>query len=127
MRLKALVWIIRPGPQVLLLKRPQRRGGGEHPVTGKAERGETAAECAEREAFEETELRGKLFDLKFAHRYDSPKKQFEEHAFALIVPRSAEPVLSTEHEGARWVSPKEALATLDYAAHRESLKLALEI
>jgi 8-oxo-dGTP pyrophosphatase MutT (NUDIX family) len=126
-RLKALVWIIRPGPQVLLLKRPERRGGGEHPVTGKAEQGETAAACAEREAFEETELRGKLIDLNFSHRYAGPKKQFEEHAFVLVVPRASEPVLSTEHEGARWVSPKEALASLEHAAHREALQLALEI
>ena len=44
MRVKALVWILRPGlngPQVLLLERPERRAGGEHPVTGKAEPGES--------------------------------------------------------------------------------------
>jgi 8-oxo-dGTP pyrophosphatase MutT (NUDIX family) len=126
MRTKALVWILRPGPQVLLLRRPERRGGGEHPVTGKAEKGETPAECAEREAFEETELRGRLVDLKFRHRYEGKSKRYEEHAFALIVPQAAEPVLSSEHDGARWVSPKEAFAALAWPAHREALQLALD-
>ena len=66
-RLKALVWILRPGPsgpQVLLLERPERRGGGEHPVTGKADAGESAAACAQREALEETGLNGALVDLR---------------------------------------------------------------
>src|SRR6185503_13168963 len=48
-RTKALVWIVRSGaggPEVLLLERPDRRGGGEHPVTGKADARESAAACA---------------------------------------------------------------------------------
>ena len=36
-RRKALVWIVRPGPEVLILERPGKRGGGHHPVTGKAD------------------------------------------------------------------------------------------
>jgi 8-oxo-dGTP pyrophosphatase MutT (NUDIX family) len=126
MRTKALVWILRPGPEVLLLRRPQRRGGGEHPVTGKAEKGETPVACAVREAFEETALRGRLVDLDFSHRFSGKTREFEEHAFALHVPQASEPSLSSEHEAARWVSPQEALAKVTYSAHREALKLALQ-
>jgi ADP-ribose pyrophosphatase YjhB (NUDIX family) len=105
-RLKALVWIVRPsqgGPEVLLLQRPARRGAGEHPVTGKADPGESAIDCAAREASEETGLTG---DLR--------------------VPRDAEPRLSDEHVAARWVTPKEARAVLGWEAHREALDLALD-
>jgi 8-oxo-dGTP pyrophosphatase MutT (NUDIX family) len=128
-RLKALVWIVRPsqgGPEVLLLQRPARRGAGEHPVTGKADPGESAIDCAAREASEETGLTGDLVELGHAHRYDRRKDSFEEHSFLLRVPRDAEPRLSDEHVAARWVTPKEARAVLGWEAHREALDLALD-
>src|ERR1700737_5317586 len=102
MRLKALVWIIRPGPngtQVLLLERPERRAGGDPPVTGKADPGESPASAAGREAFEETGLRGELVDLGYAHRYRGRRGEFEEHAFLLRVSPDAPPVLSDDPRG----------------------------
>lgn len=129
MRLKALVWIVRPGssgaPEVLLLERPGRRGGGEHPVTGKAHAGEQPLACAEREAREETGLRGELVELGLVHRYWGPKTQFEEHAFLMRVPSSAEPALSSEHVASRWASPDEARAALHWKAHKEALDAAI--
>ncbi len=125
-RLKALVWIVRPGPEVLLLTRPERRGGGEHPVTGKAHDGEKPLACAEREAFEETGLRGELFALNLVHRYRAKKGDFEEHAFAMKVARKSEPTLSSEHVSFRWASPAEALAALHWKAHRDALEAALK-
>ena len=129
MRLKALVWILRPGrpgPQVLLLERPDRRGGGEHPVTGKADPGESAAACASREALEETGLRGDLVDLKLAHRYRGRKGDFEEHAFLLRVPAGAAPTLSDEHVRNRWASRAEARAAVEWDVHKQALDLAFE-
>lgn len=129
MRLKALVWILRPGssgrPEVLLLARPRKRGGGEHPVTGKAEPGETPLACAEREAHEETGLRGDLAALGIVHRYRAARGAFEEHAFLLRVARRAEPGLSSEHVAFRWAAPDEARAALHWKAHRETLDAAL--
>jgi 8-oxo-dGTP pyrophosphatase MutT (NUDIX family) len=128
-RLKALVWIMRPGdggrPEVLLLERPGRRGGGEHPVTGKADRGEKPLDCAAREAQEETGLRGDLTELKVVHRYRGAKGVFEEHAFLLRVSRRAEPVISSEHVAFRWASPDGARAALHWKAHHETLDAAL--
>ena len=129
MRLKALVWILRPGrssPEVLLLERPERRGSGEHPVTGKADPGETPAACASREAEEETGLRGELVDLGFAHRYRGRKGEFEEHAFLLRAPAGAAPSLSDEHVRSRWASPDQARAAVAWDAHRRALELALK-
>lgn len=128
-RLKALVWIVRPGPsgpQVLLLERPPGRGGGEHPVTGKADRGEGAAACAAREALEETGLRGELVELRYVHGYRGKKGAFEEHAFLLRVPAGATPSTSAEHVGFRWASAQEAASAVHWRAHARALELALE-
>ena len=129
MRLKALVWILRPAaggrPEVLLLERPKRRGGGEHPVTGKANPGEGPLACAEREAHEETGLRGDLVDLKLTHRYRGNKGTFEEHAFLLRAPKKAEPELSSEHVSFRWATPDEAQAAVHWKAHRDALSAAI--
>jgi 8-oxo-dGTP pyrophosphatase MutT (NUDIX family) len=128
-RLKALVWIVRPGaggrPEVLLLERPERRGGGEHPVTGKADSRERPAACAEREAHEETGLRGELVELGIVHRYRGAKGDFEEHAFLLRVEKHAEPVLSSEHVAFRWATPEQARAAVHWKAHRDALDAVL--
>ena len=128
MRLKALVWILRPGPSepsILLLERPPHRAGGEHPVTGKANAGESAQECAVREALEETGLRGEIVDLGFAHRYRGKKGEFEERAFLLRAPADAHPKLSDEHVGYRWASPAQARAAVRWKAHAKALDLAI--
>ena len=120
-----MVWIVRPGPEVLLLRRTPRRGSAEHPVTGKADENETPAGCAAREAFEETGLRGDLVDLNFNHRYRDQRRELEEHAFLLRVAQGSEPSLSEEHVSARWASPAQVRAVLEWEAHREAFDLAL--
>jgi dATP pyrophosphohydrolase len=128
LRSKALVWILRQGagaPEVLLLQRPQRRGGGFHPVTGKAEEGEPIAEAASREAREETRLTGQLVDLGYEHQYVSATgKRFREHAFLLRVD-GGEVGISDEHDAFEWVPPDRARAAVSWPAHREALELAL--
>jgi 8-oxo-dGTP pyrophosphatase MutT (NUDIX family) len=128
LRSKALVWVVRQGaggPEVLLLQRPPRRGGGFHPVTGKAEEGEPIAEAAAREAKEETGLTGELIDLDFEHEFVSANgKRFREHAFLLRV-SGGSVAISDEHDGFAWVFPDRARAAVTWPAHRESLERAL--
>jgi 8-oxo-dGTP pyrophosphatase MutT (NUDIX family) len=128
LRSKALVWIVRQGtagPEVLLLQRPPRRGGGFHPVTGKADEGEPIADAAAREAREETKLTGELVDLGYEHQYVSATgKRFREHAFLLSV-AEGDVQISDEHEGFEWVAPDRARAAVSWPAHREALELAL--
>jgi len=127
--LKALVWVLRPGKggaEVLLLQRPARRGGGLHPVTGKAEEGEAPPAAAAREALEETGLDGALRDLAFVHEFTTHKGRLaEEHAFMLIAPPRAEVTISDEHDGFVWVDASAARAAVSWQAHRDSLELAL--
>ena len=127
-RVKALVWIVRPGPEVLLLERPQRRGGGFHPVTGKSEAGEPVSESARREALEETGLAGRLLDLGYHHSFADPRsgRPCEEHAFLLSVAAGSEPTLSSEHVAARWTRPEDAATSVRWPAHREALDRAIE-
>ena len=140
-RHKALVWIVRPAarsplregpdaPEVLLLERPETRGGGLHPVTGKANRGERPEAAAEREVREETGFAGELRDLGFHHEFVAARPgkketRWVEHAWLLSVPAGSAPQLSDEHVAARWVPAPDAAAVLEWAAHRETLALAL--
>jgi 8-oxo-dGTP pyrophosphatase MutT (NUDIX family) len=128
LRSKALVWVLRQGaagPEVLLLQRPPRRGGGFHPVTGKAEEGEAIAQAAAREANEETGLSGNLVDLGFEHEFVSATgKRFREHAFLLRV-SGGSVAISDEHDGFTWVLPDQARAAVTWPAHREALERAL--
>jgi 8-oxo-dGTP pyrophosphatase MutT (NUDIX family) len=124
-----MVWVFRPGgdgrAEVLLLQRPIARGGGFHPVTGKAEAGESALEAAAREALEETGLAGPLADLRFQHEFARSGRRFVEHAFLLQAAPGAAVTLSREHVAAEWVEPAEAVLRLRWTAHKASLALAL--
>jgi 8-oxo-dGTP pyrophosphatase MutT (NUDIX family) len=128
--LKALVWVIRNGhrgPEVLLLRRNGRRGGGLHPVTGKAEPGEPIAAAAAREVLEETGIAGHVVDLGFRHQFRTPRgKVAEEHAFLLEAPAGADVRISDEHVAYEWAGPEEARRALAWDAHRKALELALE-
>jgi 8-oxo-dGTP pyrophosphatase MutT (NUDIX family) len=131
LRVKSLVWIVRPSgdgaaaAQVLLLERPGDRGGGLHPVTGNAERGEPPFDAAQREALEETGLRGELVDLHFRHEFEGRRARFVEHAFLLAVAEGAEVTLSDEHVHALWTDRATAQARLAWEAHRAALLLAM--
>ena len=127
--LKALVWVLRPskgGAEVLLLQRPARRGGGLHPVTGKAEEGEEPLAAASREVLEETGLEGALRDLRFVHEFTTHKgRQAEEHAFLLLASPRAQVKISDEHDGFVWMDTAGAREAVSWQAHRDSLELAL--
>jgi lipoyl(octanoyl) transferase len=128
--LKALVWVLRPGKggaEVLLLQRPPRRGGGLHPVTGKAEDVEEALAAAAREALEETGLEGALTELGFVHEFTTHKGRLaEEHAFLLLAEPRAQVRISDEHDGFVWLDAEAARGAVSWQAHRDSLELALE-
>ena len=131
------VYIVRPatpdavdGIELLMLQRPEghRFAGAWQTVGGHIEekQGETAWQAAIRETNEETGL-----EVERWFRIDRPESFYNPEndtiyfvpAFAALVTRDAEPVLSEEHQAWKWQSPNEAAHAVDWAAMRDSILL----
>ena len=131
------VYIVRPagpdpadGIELLMLQRPEghRFAGAWQTVGGHIEekQDETAWQAAIRETDEETCL-----EVQRWFRIDRPESFYNPEndtiyfvpAFAALVARDAEPVLSEEHQAWKWQSPKEAAHAVDWAAMRDSILL----
>ena len=131
------VYIVRPagpdaadGIELLMLQRPEghRFAGAWQTVGGHIEeqQGETAWQAAIRETNEETGL-----EVERWFRIDRPESFYNPEndtiyfvpAFAALVARDAEPVLSEEHQAWKWQLPNEAAHAVDWAAMRDSILL----
>ena len=115
-----------PPLEILLFRRPPARGRFWVPVSGKVEptdRDFPSALCRELE--EETGLRyrtGDLLDLEWQVPFRADNGEtWRLHAFAVQVPRSFEPRLSSEHEGAEWVTAEEAARRLHFEDNRAAI------
>ncbi len=81
-----------------------------------------------RELHEETGFDGsiieELFDLDQVNQFHEPSVDaiLTAAIFAVRVPADREPVLSHEHDAARWVSPADALELAVWPAYRESIR-----
>ncbi|MCY4617457.1 MAG: NUDIX domain-containing protein [Chloroflexi bacterium] len=134
------VYIVRPagpdpadGIELLMLQRPEghRFAGAWQTVGGHIEekQGETAWQAAIRETNEETCL-----EVERWFRIDRPESFYNPEndtiyfvpAFAALVARDAEPVLSEEHQAWKWQTPNEAAHAVDWAAMRDSILLVGE-
>ena len=115
--------------QVLLVRRRPERGGFWQILTGRIEPGETPAEAAAREAWEETGAPLDVEPLDYRHTFalgdELPPRLVEETAFAARWPQGHPVRLSdTEHDAHRWVSVDEALATLPFQGLKEAVRRA---
>ena len=131
------VYIVRPtssdaedGIELLMLQRPEghRFAGAWQTVGGHIEekQGETAWQAALRELDEETGLQvERWFRIDRPETFYNPENDtiYFVPAFAALVARDAEPVLSEEHQAWRWESPSVAAAMVDWAAMRDSILL----
>ncbi|HYA54325.1 MAG TPA: NUDIX domain-containing protein [Thermoplasmata archaeon] len=115
-----------PPLEVLLFRRPPARGRFWVPVSGKVEptdRDFPSALCRELE--EETGLRyrtGDLLDLEWQVPFRADDGEtWRLHAFAVQVPRSFEPRLSSEHDAAEWVTADEAARRLHFEDNRAAI------
>lgn len=117
----ALVVIHTPQLDVLLLERAKHPGYWQS-VTGSAEVGETIADTARREVFEETGIDAsryllddwkrssvwKIF-LEWRFRYAPGVTHNEEHVFSLCVPEGTPVAISpTEHRAFMWLPWRQA-------------------
>jgi 8-oxo-dGTP pyrophosphatase MutT (NUDIX family) len=115
MRTSEAIVAVRRGDEILVVHRSPEDGGYWHLVSGGLEAGETAAEAAVRELFEETQLEAAVEPLGFEFSYES----IHVEAFVTEAPAGWEPVLDSEHDDYRWVTAAEAVELLYWPEPRE--------
>lgn len=119
--------------RVLVLKMNPDRGGHWQPVTGSVDPGESFAECALREAREES---GFTFErlpqfLGLEYEFEGRWGLAVERAFLLPLIGGEEPPAATldpkEHCDYRWVTPEEALELVPFPNNRQAIQRATQI
>jgi 8-oxo-dGTP pyrophosphatase MutT (NUDIX family) len=126
-------WMFRPsraGPEVLLLRRAPGRilAGLWQCVSGSLEAGERIAVGALRELAEETGFDWSaveaFYDLDLVNEFHEPSVDgiVTAAVFAVRLRRDAEPQLSAEHDGARWLAIEDAIGEVVWPAYREALR-----
>ena len=126
-------WIFRVterGPDVLLIRRAPGRilPGLWQCVSGSLEPGERIAVGALREVLEETAYDARtieaFYDLDLVNQFHEPSVDavVTSAVFAIRVRPDAEPRLSHEHDGFRWVTVGEALREVIWPAYRTALE-----
>lgn len=114
----------------LLLKTNKARGEFWQPVTGTVEDNEDFLEAARREPVEETGFTFKSEPLNTGYEFEFHSRfgQARECVFALVVDDIPPPRLDPrEHQGFKWVSPKEALDQLRFPSNVEGLIQAYKL
>jgi 8-oxo-dGTP pyrophosphatase MutT (NUDIX family) len=125
-------WIFRvppTGPEILLIRRASGRilPGLWQCVSGSLEGDERVALAALREVREETGFGTStieaFYDLDLVNQFHEPSFDaiLSSVIFAIRVPADAEPTLSREHDGARWVPLDEAYQEVVWPGYRESV------
>lgn len=122
------VAVLRPGadgPEVLVLRRTEERGGFPQIVTGRIEAFESPAEAAARELLEETGLALPVEELRYVHAFGWGEEPLivREHAFGAIAPAGAEVQIDLrEHVEHAWLPVQEALRVLPFAGLRRAVE-----
>ena len=115
MRTREAIVAVRRGDEILVVHRSPENGRYWHLVSGGVEEGETNAEAAMRELFEETQLVATVEPLGFEFFHDG----IHVEAFVADAPADSEPVLDWEHDEYRWCSRDDAVALLYWPEPRE--------
>jgi 8-oxo-dGTP pyrophosphatase MutT (NUDIX family) len=108
--------------EFLVVLRAPERGGFWHLPSGGVEPGETAAEAATRELYEETRLGAPVGALGLELSYPTSFGRMRVDAFSAQAPDDWEPVLDEEHDAYRWCGLEATLELLAYEEPREAVR-----
>jgi lipoyl(octanoyl) transferase len=107
------------GNEILVVRRSPEDGGFWHLISGGVEAGETPAEAAARELFEEIQLETSVRPLDYFFKY----RRIHVEAFHAEAPARWEPVLNPEHDDYRWCSREQARELLCWPEPREIVEM----
>lgn len=132
-RPESILVVVHTPRQALLLKRRRPPAGVWQSVTGALEWGETPAQAARRELYEETGIRdaepvaagiSRRFEIvpEALHRYAPGIRENLEHAYTLFLPEPCEVRIDPEeHEEFQWVNLEEATRKVWSWTDREAI------
>jgi 8-oxo-dGTP pyrophosphatase MutT (NUDIX family) len=132
------VVVLAPAPQgrrdrwrVLTLRRAAgvRCTGAWEVVHGSIERGETPAQAARREVFEETGMRVQRLYAIAVNPFYLPTRNTVQMAvvFAAVVEHASAVVLSHEHDHSLWRTPSAAIKALAWPREHDAVRYAMHL
>ena len=115
--------VVRRGEEFLVVHRTPRGGGYWHGIAGGVELGETDAQAAARELFEETGLVAEPDEIAtpFVYAIDE-SRPITVRCFIVDVPPAWEPALNDEHDDYRWCSQSDAVELMYWPEPKELLR-----
>jgi 8-oxo-dGTP pyrophosphatase MutT (NUDIX family) len=119
MRTHEVIVAVLRGKLILVVHRSPNNGGFWHLIAGGVEAGETSADAAIRELFEETGLRTGVRPLDYSFTHHG----IHVDAFIAEAPADWEPVLDWEHDEYLWCSSGHAIKLLYWPEPREIVEL----
>ncbi len=125
MRLPKEVFIVvRRDAEYLVVHRSPSGGAYWHGIAGGLEEGESFAEAAARELFEETGFTAQPHEIAepFVYAVDYNADGITVGCFLVDVPAGWEPELNDEHDEYRWCSRDEAVELLYWPEPKELLR-----
>jgi dihydroneopterin triphosphate diphosphatase len=125
MRLPKEVFIVvRRGEEYLVTHRAPRGGAYWHGIAGGLEEGESYAEAAARELYEETGLVATPLEIAepFAYPGESGGPAIVVGCYLVDVPAGWEPTLNDEHDDYRWCSRDDAVELMHWPEPKALLR-----
>ncbi|MEM7711321.1 MAG: NUDIX domain-containing protein [Pseudomonadota bacterium] len=119
------VVILRPGPEILLMRRVKGNAGTWCQVAGKVEPEETGGQAARRELREETGfVPESLWSADICEQFYEPRTNVITMApvFVAWVSEGADPVFNEEHDAHRWLSVAAAIDLVSFGGQRRMLR-----
>jgi dATP pyrophosphohydrolase len=111
---KEVFVVVRRGEEYLVVHRTPRGGAYWHGIAGGLEEGETYAQAAARELYEETGLDARPTEVAepFEYPSDADGTPITVGCYLVDVPKGWEPALNDEHDDYRWCSRDDAVELL---------------